>query len=77
MYSLIATSYKLDEFHGYIFIWRASKLAHIDLETANINVSKGLGLEIMESILTKHHPLSLTKERSTSLEIKQFGFFLH
>lgn len=75
MYSLIATSYKLDEFHGYIFIWRASKLAHIDLETAIINVSKGLGLEIMEYILTEHPPLSLTKERSTSLETKRLVSF--
>ena len=31
-----------------IVIWRASKLAHIELETANINVSKDSCLEIMK-----------------------------
>ena len=30
--------------------FQAGKLAHIELESANINLSKDLGLEIMESI---------------------------
>ena len=42
----------------------------------NIDVSKDSGLEIMEYILTKEPPLSLTKERSTGLETKQVGLFL-
>ena len=59
---------------NYIVIWRAGKLAHIEVETANINVSKDLGLEIMEYILIKHPLLSLTEERSISLETEQVGF---
>ena len=54
--------------------WQAGKLAHKELETANINVSNDSALEVMESILTKQPPCSLAKIIITSLANRLVSF---